>query len=848
LKKLNLRNKFCLFFYICLLSILNYIFIKKEGKIIISLTSDYENINKTQIIINSIFQQRVNKDLFEIILILPFTEFSRIEELSKDIIILQKQKKIKIIFVKKRITYLGRTLITMKKFKNNPIIIVNNNCQLPDGWLEMFIKDHSKYPNDAIAANIQYFFCKNGQIKEFSEGFRGEKFGIFNHVTEMVFNFALFNIDLGGIIFPKNFFQNPKFYEYDLFSKSVNISEEFWESAFIMIEDKILRQSSKIFDFTKYLINNINYEQFNRNKIKIFEKNKILFMKVFPNFISTINKRQKKLIVSITSYPKRFKYLPDLMTFIRNQNFQINKIIFFLYKGDMKYYDLNIKDVKIILSDKNLRPHLKYFYAMKLFKDYAIITLDDDIGYTKDTFESLFNSYIQNPNVISGRRSHLMTYKKNGELKGYFKWKFEQNFIKETNFNLTLTNVGGSIFPPDILNINDGFLPIIKETITCDDLTLKYFANIKGIPPKWIVNNKFMGIKRKLPKTNSISLFKINHINNDLCINKLNIMINKLTLKNLCVQYRDLPTGNSIYLFDIHNKNIINNIIYFDINAYSYCPIDYQIKFDIYFQSKNHMATCFFNESRNSIKKKSSNIISCSANNTKINLDYYFPFAKSENNLIINIYNYRKYLSHIFKEFDCQKNNCLLKVIILYNIYSRNFTTTINDKQYSCKIDENYALSTNLFPCIKNYICTFSNYLKNDFQQIISGIPINTIKRKNISKNNVIPKQFIIHRIVVVKDINKKGLVIIGKVVENLQKKLFNFTINLFYPKITLECTLKPNSKYVQSKIYCFNDMDINSQILIENQITNSLYMEDELLLINEETFIKFELNKYYNS
>ena len=145
------------------------------------------------------------------------------------------------------------------------------------------------------------------------------------------------------------------------------------------------------------------------------------------------------------------------------------------------------------------------------------------------------------------------------------------------------------------------------------------------------------------------------------------IIINKLTLKNLCVQYRDLPTGNSIYLFDIHNKNIINNIIYFDINAYSYCPIDYQIKFDIYFQSKNHMATCFFNESRNSIKKKSSNIISCSANNTKINLDYYFPFAKSENNLIINIYNYRKYLSHIFKEFDCQKNNCLLKVIILYS-------------------------------------------------------------------------------------------------------------------------------------------------------------------------------------
>jgi hypothetical protein len=46
---------------------------------------------------------------------------------------------------------------------------------------------------------------------------------------------------------------------------------------------------------------------------------------------------------------------------------------------------------------------------MKLFRDYAIITLDDDIGYLDDTFESLFNAYIENHNIISGRRTHLMT-------------------------------------------------------------------------------------------------------------------------------------------------------------------------------------------------------------------------------------------------------------------------------------------------------------------------------------------------------------------------------------------------------------------------------------------------------
>jgi hypothetical protein len=95
---------------------------------------------------------------------------------------------------------------------------------------------------------------------------------------------------------------------------------------------------------------------------------------------------------------------------------------------------------------------------MTLYRDYAIITIDDDIGYAKDTFESLFNAYIDNPNIISGRRTHLMTFKRNGELRGYFEWKFQQKLINETNFNLILTNCGGSIFPPDILNINESSL------------------------------------------------------------------------------------------------------------------------------------------------------------------------------------------------------------------------------------------------------------------------------------------------------------------------------------------------------------------------------------------------------
>jgi len=86
--------------------------------------------------------------------------------------------------------------------------------------------------------------------------------------------------------------------------------------------------------------------------------------------------------------------------------------------------------ISIPLAEKNLRPHLKYFYAMKLFRNHAIITIDDDMGYSNDTFNSLFNAYLENPNLISGRRSHIIKYKKNGELKQYANWKFQQHSIK----------------------------------------------------------------------------------------------------------------------------------------------------------------------------------------------------------------------------------------------------------------------------------------------------------------------------------------------------------------------------------------------------------------------------------
>jgi hypothetical protein len=266
--------------------------------------------------------------------------------------------------------------------------------------------------------------------------------------------------------------------------------------------------------------------------------------------------RQKKILISLTSYKGRFNFLPKVIKSLRRQSIIPNKIVLILTEKDFKSYNLKINGIDIITVKEDLRPHKKYYYTMIKYPEYAIVTVDDDIEYCKDTLKSLYNSYIEHPNVVSGRRGHLMRYKKNGELKNYTFWTKEQKSIKDASYDIFLTGVGGVLYPPDILNINEKSLKIIKETITNDDFALKYFEVIKGIEEKWVSNNHLQGL-RVMKNLVHKPLFIINEIINDKYINNINIDIKNLILKNLCVNYKNISTGLTIYLFNINN--IIKN-------------------------------------------------------------------------------------------------------------------------------------------------------------------------------------------------------------------------------------------------------------------------------------------------
>ena len=315
-------------------------------------------------------------------------------------------------------------------------------------------------------------------------------------------------------------------------------------------------------------------------------------------------------------------------------------------------------------------------------------------------------------------------------------------------------------------------------------------------------------------------------------IRKLEISISHTIVKNLCVSYRGIQTGLTLFLFHIHNI-IMNNNTRFDINAYSFCDIDKRLKFYIYFEKSK--AKCIFNNVKNFNVNNSNNLIaSCTLDGIYNDLnEYYFPKAYSKNNISINIYNYRKYLTIIFNNFYCEKKNiCILNTFFYQNASKGyNIEISINDTQYICKLKEDVIYLNNIFPVMKDFKCE-SNPKSASKKIYVSGLPskfwIPPLNKSNIS--NI----FIVSRIA--NDIFYKKIFIIGRLYDNLEINLNYFSIELVYPKITLICSLPSISKYAQAHIYCH--ANINSNILMENQIIYTKNHSFKLLLINEETFL----------
>ena len=227
---------------------------------------------------------------------------------------------------------------------------------------------------------------------------------------------------------------------------------------------------------------------------RIFKRIITEFKLFTPIKIKNVN---EEIIISLTSYPARFKKLHYVIRSLLHQKMSVSKVILYLGTDTKKEeipnslkklqkYNFEIKE-----NYEDLKPHKKYYYAMQEFPNKIIITVDDDLIYDANLVKDLYESYLKYPNCVSARRVHKIT-SNNNKVKPYNNWIWEYKEEVSPSHSLFATTGAGTLYPPNILPKETFNTENIKKyCLKTDDVWMK-FMEIKNNTKVVFTNSKII--------------------------------------------------------------------------------------------------------------------------------------------------------------------------------------------------------------------------------------------------------------------------------------------------------------------------------------------------------------------
>ena len=230
-----------------------------------------------------------------------------------------------------------------------------------------------------------------------------------------------------------------------------------------------------------------------------------LFTKFDADGLNRTEKRDMRIIVSLTSYPARIKLVPYTIVSMLNQTVKPDKII--LWLGEDQFPDRKLPKVfdKLracgvdIEFREDIGPHTKYFYAMQEYPEDIIITVDDDWVYDSNIVEKLYKSYMINPECVSAIRFHKIKFLPNGRPDKHDNWYLEYtNALGTKSQSYFACGVGGVLYPPNSLHKEAFNVEAIRKLCPkADDVWLKIMetmnntkvagASNTGTIPGWVL-------------------------------------------------------------------------------------------------------------------------------------------------------------------------------------------------------------------------------------------------------------------------------------------------------------------------------------------------------------------------
>lgn len=234
--------------------------------------------------------------------------------------------------------------------------------------------------------------------------------------------------------------------------------------------------------------------------------------------INTTEKRDRKIICSLTSFPARIENIWVSIETVMRQTHKPDAIILWLAEPqfpDQKLPEslvrLQYKGLTVRFVDEDLRSHKKYYYVLQEFRDANVILLDDDLYYPDGLIENLVKMSKANPDAICATRVHKMTYK-DGYICSYRDWVHNFNSKHEVDDkDLFITSGAGTLIPPHALS-DDMFNKEVfrKICFLADDVWLTFQSKKSGT--RIVTNNKYDKDEITIPSSQEVKLVNENVI------------------------------------------------------------------------------------------------------------------------------------------------------------------------------------------------------------------------------------------------------------------------------------------------------------------------------------------------
>ena len=222
------------------------------------------------------------------------------------------------------------------------------------------------------------------------------------------------------------------------------------------------------------------------------------------------NKREKELIVSLTSYGRRISKSIVYYTLVSilRQSIQPDRIILWIDKT--KWNEDNIPNkLKMLISKgveveycDDIRSYTKLIPALEKYPDSVIITVDDDKIYASCTIERLYNLHLANPTDICCMNP-LKLQCENGYPCKYYEWREYDNDIKGRDMVFPC-GVDVVLYPPYCLGKDVTNRELFKKLSPLADDVWFWFCGCMNVITK-------IGIKRKSPNYSFDVLYQYFH-------------------------------------------------------------------------------------------------------------------------------------------------------------------------------------------------------------------------------------------------------------------------------------------------------------------------------------------------